>query len=526
MHVCVMKTIMSSKGFNVILPSNSNPTIFPNNLPAEYSVEFTNPIILNGPHALALSEITYYNDISLLKNNFFELYSEKVHKDDCFRICHNETEGTWEFYKVPLTPFVESSPGILNLKKIESDYKKGSLQSIVPTLSVEETEKEISKTFYILNKLFIVRLDKYYKAQIVPSEEIKEKRKHILLVISKDLAHTMGYQRNTISSVYPFSGTGWKFSKKISDWKAIVLPLYALKKQTYIIKSRNVSYSTMEDVAKQISLSVPKDLLSCKYNETEKLLVIRKLTKCTTFDSCAIEFDQEFLKIFKNFTSPPCLTTMNDELILKVSKKRLKSSVHDIWSLYVYKNEIDDSRLDRSTKLLKRVNLHVESLKTPSEICSKLNEYAQAYLDDEYEFMYDPIKKRMDVKVPKGHQMKLDNVLATILGFSKNDFLKPGTTSGDMTPILERDINNLYIYCSIVDYTRVGNIEAPLIRTLPLSSVRKQLINREFVNKMFVSINRNVINRIDISVRDDMGEIVPFHGGITVLTVEIRPLNE
>ena len=92
---------MASDSFSIILPSNSNPVIFPQNHPSQFSVEFTNPIVLNGKYEVALSEITYFNDISVLKNNCIEIYKLN-YNDKIFNLSKNNDFKEWKFNEIIL----------------------------------------------------------------------------------------------------------------------------------------------------------------------------------------------------------------------------------------------------------------------------------------------------------------------------------------------------------------------------------------------------------------------------------------
>jgi len=525
--------IMSSAEFNIILPSNSNPKIFPENKPSEYSVEFAKPLYLSGPHEVALTEVTYYNDISLLTNNYFEIHTEVREKDDCFRLFQNGLHGTWDFHHLTLHPFSPSLPSVKNMIKIEKAYATSSFNSTVPTLSLQDTENEIGKMFRRINDLFTLTLNRFFKPVVKGSTKLlKEGRKHVLLILGRDLAHTLGFPRTTFSSLHWYNGLGWKAERTVSDFQCRIAPLYALQKRSVRVKEKFEVIKNIEDVARKFQGSVPESLMTCEYKKEKvtlftaemevEFLVFTKKTPLEKSNSAVIEFGSEIQRLFKHPDSPPCLTELNDTYKIQLNSNKLKTATNDAWHINVYSDKILADELSTSTELVRRVNLNVEDLNTPSEICTKLNENGAHYLNaDEYFFSYDPLKKRMVLKVGRNYLIKLDKMLATILGFSKFT-INEGTTIGNSAPSLERDISNLYIYCNIVEYTRVGDIEAPLLRTFPLSSVRKQLINREFINKMYLPINRSVINRIDISIHDDAGEIVPFYGGVTVLTLHIK----
>ena len=169
------------------------------------------------------------------------------------------------------------------------------------------------------------------------------------------------------------------------------------------------------------------------------------------------------------------------------------------------------------------MNITSGHLKTPEQLCILLNAYVDLY---GIKLSYNTATNRVELTVNYGNEIRFDRVLRSMLGFTSDKSVCSGKTLAENNPNLERDFYNFYIYCNIVEYIRVGNIAAPLLRTLPLSSSKRQLINREFFNKMYVPINRNVINRIDITICDDAGKVIPFRSGNTVLTLHFRPQTD
>ena len=91
------------EAFTITLPSNANPTIFPNNTASEYSTEFGNPIQLNGRWEVALNEITYYNNIYSLNNNEMIIY-KKVAQNPLMKNVINDSDTIWKFPPISLLP--------------------------------------------------------------------------------------------------------------------------------------------------------------------------------------------------------------------------------------------------------------------------------------------------------------------------------------------------------------------------------------------------------------------------------------
>ena len=511
---------MTSNTFSVILPSNSNPLIFPQNNSSQFSVEFTNPIVLNGNYEVALTEITYFNDISVLKNNCIEIYKLNF-KDKIFSFSQSNEFKEWKFNEIVLPQSFE----INVVGNILQYHPSNKLVGLIP--DKDSNREAIAAGLHDLLKpvedILKITLDKQNKPMIVPSQQEWVLGRKIVVLFNREFAHALGYKQPLYYSRYIQSGKRFVSCPVIKP-KVTVIPLYALKSRKIIFKRPTETVNNTEELMKRIKSALSEDLIKVQISsdKTSKL-TFEKMTPLNGKDACVIEFDHGFLSALK-YDQPPLLCNKNDKFCATLILKNLQKVFiqKQEWSILVYSNKVDYTTLQSTTELKRRHNVNANTLKSPSTLCTKLNEISEDDDIDYYEFSYDPKIERMKVDVPYGYEIRFDSVIQSMLGFSKKKVVHAGITNGDERPILVRGIHNLYIYTNIVEYTRVGNIEAPLLRSLPLSTNQNQMINREFINRYYVPVNRNIINRIDISIRDDGGESVPFESGTTVLTFEFQ----
>lgn len=511
--------IMDGNVFSVVLPSNSNPVIFPNNNPSEFSVEFTNPIVLNGRHEVALSEITYYNDLNVQKKSYIEIY-EHQYSDKIFSLCKNEDFEEWDFNQIKLPSFmINMAATAMTFYPSTEDAK------LVPSkeYSREAVTKGLKDLFRPIESVVRLAINKENKPTLIPSGNEWLKNRHVAVLFNKDFTDSLGLTSEVYSSRHLIAAIGtFKASLKVSP-KAMILPLYALKSKKIVIKKSNETISSVEDLVERLKSVLPKTDITFKVVR-DNLLIFEKMTPVNGVDSCVLEIDFGFLLVLST-DQTPLLCNKNQKLTATVVIENLQKKLaqqHE-WSLIVYGSEVEPSHLEKTNKLQVQHTFNVHEFRSPSSLCKELNEPSKRDDIETYEFYYDPKVERMKVDVPEGLEIHFDSIIQNVMGFSKLKSVKAGTTTADARPVLARGIHNLYIYTNIVEYSRVGNIEAPLLRTFPLSTVQKQMINREFINRAYVPINRSIINRIDISIRDDAGNVVPFDSsGTTILTLEIR----
>ena len=127
--------------------------------------------------------------------------------------------------------------------------------------------------------------------------------------------------------------------------------------------------------------------------------------------------------------------------------------------------------------------------------------------------------------------IKFRNGFHHVLGFRDNKaYPVDGTTkhiNADFRPVLFQGITHMYIYASICAPIQVGNVRAPLLKTIWIKPSRRFALNEikhlDFENPMYVPVSGSNFNSIEINIRLDSGELVPFnYGAVTSLTLHFK----
>ena len=137
---------------------------------------------------------------------------------------------------------------------------------------------------------------------------------------------------------------------------------------------------------------------------------------------------------------------------------------------------------------------------------------------------YDPIIRRFIVKVNDNYVIKMNKSLQEILGFEKST-LAGGSIMAKFPPLLNRGIFNIYIYCSLITPYQVGDVKAPLLRSVPAGNMDTwgTVLWRDFNPPLYLPVNATSFNSIYMEMRDDMGELINFDNGRTLITLRFRP---
>ena len=87
---------------------------------------------------------------------------------------------------------------------------------------------------------------------------------------------------------------------------------------------------------------------------------------------------------------------------------------------------------------------------------------------------------------------------------------------------LLRDFYSLFVYCDVVKHVVVGDVKAPLPRTVNITRKDGLTVNRIFQTVQYVSVQRKHLCSIEIDIRDDTGRPVPFQCGKVIVTLHFR----
>ncbi len=140
-------------------------------------------------------------------------------------------------------------------------------------------------------------------------------------------------------------------------------------------------------------------------------------------------------------------------------------------------------------------------------------------LDTNY-FSYDPLTNRFSIK-PGGNTIILDASLASILGFKEESHSKD--CIAQHSPHFKRGIYNVFCYLNICESVRVGNILAPLLRTVNFKRGSfGETVNIIYNNPIFTKVSKSFIDSIQVMLLDDMGRDIPFKEGKTIVTLQFR----
>ena len=126
-----------------------------------------------------------------------------------------------------------------------------------------------------------------------------------------------------------------------------------------------------------------------------------------------------------------------------------------------------------------------------------------------------------------GETIHMNDRLATILGFTETSLKlqrgKEVSLKARYPPDYRRSIYSIYVYCNLCNEMIVGDRRVPLLRNVAFNTGKwGATISVLFNSPLYVGLNASLIDTINLELRDDMGELIPFTEGKTVITLHFR----
>ncbi len=89
-------------------------------------------------------------------------------------------------------------------------------------------------------------------------------------------------------------------------------------------------------------------------------------------------------------------------------------------------------------------------------------------------------------------------------------------------PDIRIGFHSLYLYSSLVEPQIVGNVTAPLLRSVHVKGNHGDIIEKLYNTPHYVPVVAKEIDRVEIDIKDDNNQSVPFQFGKTVVKLHFR----
>ena len=161
-------------------------------------------------------------------------------------------------------------------------------------------------------------------------------------------------------------------------------------------------------------------------------------------------------------------------------------------------------------------------------VITKINEVVSANnrFKDEVQLSLDTLNRKVTVHLRNKVEVYFSDI-GQMLGFLPKEVISK-TSTAEREADLDHGFHNLYVYCDIIQPQYVGDALVPLLRILPVEGKDGERISRSFIRPQYLPVSRKQFESIEVNIKRDTGETVPFEFGRVLLTLHFRqsrPVN-
>ena len=163
-----------------------------------------------------------------------------------------------------------------------------------------------------------------------------------------------------------------------------------------------------------------------------------------------------------------------------------------------------------------------------ADLITKINEVVDEddRFKDELQLSVDTLNRKVTVHLQNKTEVYFSDI-GQMLGFSPNTVISR-TSTAERAVDLEHGFHDLYVYCDIIQSQYVGDALVPLLRIVPVEGKDGERISKSFIRSQYLPVSIKQFETIEVNIKRDIGEFVPFEFGRVLLTRHFRqsrPVN-
>lgn len=142
-------------------------------------------------------------------------------------------------------------------------------------------------------------------------------------------------------------------------------------------------------------------------------------------------------------------------------------------------------------------------------------------------FRYDATTRKIFLNMTPALRMEFPNELAKLMGMEQNvlvnedadeDFLYESPNPCE----LDAEVSAMYVYCDLIEEVPVGDSMVPLLAICDTQSTYGWTVHRRYEKPMYVPLKKRDFDTLEIDIRTNTGDPMPFLTGPLVVTLHFR----
>ena len=150
-------------------------------------------------------------------------------------------------------------------------------------------------------------------------------------------------------------------------------------------------------------------------------------------------------------------------------------------------------------------------------------------VEGKFHLYYEEHINRVAISISQDAEftVSFSNKLAACLGFESIEQYSSGYNRAPFPADINDGFTALYVYSDIVQKRLVGDDMVPLLKVVPAEPMKRNQSHCwvKFQNVEYVPSIKTHVDTIEINIRRDNGEIVPFENGKVVVTLHFKRVS-
>ena len=204
------------------------------------------------------------------------------------------------------------------------------------------------------------------------------------------------------------------------------------------------------------------------------------------------------------------------------------------YSWYNFNNEDQSMFITFHSEDGKAVKHVFKSGQFPNEnaFLNILNQWIEKLKITGFRFNWDLWQRKVQLHIQNtGRSVYMSKAFATRLGFESEGPYKAAAGEGwtqfnaERTFDLHAGLRLIYLYSDIVSHTLVGDAKVPLLRVCVTEGQYGEMVSTTFTDPHYIPLARSALDTIEININNELGTLVPFEFGKSVVTLHFRRKN-
>ncbi len=175
----------------------------------------------------------------------------------------------------------------------------------------------------------------------------------------------------------------------------------------------------------------------------------------------------------------------------------------------------------------KSISVNYGYYNTMEDLIEAVNDAIKIELETEYvgvKLSYNARTEKVTVHLRDKHKFALIGRMSQLLGFGEEIKLTKTTESPYVADLF--NVETIYLYCDIFEPQIVGDSNVRLLKSIPVHGKSGDIISKTSANIQYLPVRTKSFESVEILLRNEAGEPVPFERGKVVVTLHFRQLTQ